>query len=201
MTLAEEINSVIRTVASSGAGHSVRLSKTFRTRPADLREAITSPERLARWFEPVEGELAPGGRYTLTDSGTTGTVESCERPDSLRITWEYGGESSLVRVTLTPEGDATVLTLVHEVPDNDHWAAYGPGATGIGWESSVRALSTELSTAPGAVGAEADRPDADEAAFIDAAADAWEEAHRASGASAEQAHRQARATAAAYRGE
>jgi len=30
------------------------------------------------------------------------------------------------------------LVLRHALPDDDHWAQFGPGAVGIGWELSLR---------------------------------------------------------------
>ena len=72
MSIADEINRVIRRITTSGHAHQVILERAFDTDAADLWDACTSPGRLSRWFEPVRGDLGPGGRYTLTSSGTEG---------------------------------------------------------------------------------------------------------------------------------
>ena len=80
MNLAQQINAVTRRVAQDGTDHVVTLEQTLRTTPYDAWDACTNPERLGRWFEPVEGDLGLGGRYRLTESGTHGTIEVCDSP-------------------------------------------------------------------------------------------------------------------------
>ncbi len=98
MTTTEQINAVIRRVASSGDRHAITVQQTYPTSVEDLWSACTEAERLARWFEPIEGDLRRDGRYRLTDSGTQGTIERCDRPTSLRISWEYGDDTSHIEV-------------------------------------------------------------------------------------------------------
>ncbi|MBB3050651.1 uncharacterized protein YndB with AHSA1/START domain [Prauserella isguenensis] len=124
MNVAQQINAVLRRIAHGDGEHTVALEQTFATTADDLWHACTDPERLARWFEPVEGDLVEGGRYKLTGSGTEGTIGRCEPPHALRITWEYGGDVSSVEVDLTPADEGTTLTLRHVVPDNEHWTTY-----------------------------------------------------------------------------
>jgi hypothetical protein len=37
--------------------------------------------------------------------------------------------------------DTTELVLRHTVPDDDHWAQYGPGAVGVGWDGALATLT------------------------------------------------------------
>lgn len=94
MNIADEINKVIRKIAISGEAHQVVLERVLDTDAADLWNACTTEERLSRWFEPVRGDLALGGRYTLTGSGTEGDTLGCEPPRHLAITWSTRGMSA-----------------------------------------------------------------------------------------------------------
>lgn len=86
MNIADEINSVIRKLTISDEAYHVVLERRFETDTADLWSALTSAERLARWFEPTSGDLSLGGRYRLGDSGTEGVILRCEPPRHLAIT-------------------------------------------------------------------------------------------------------------------
>src|SRR5918993_5830445 len=86
--------------------------RIFDTEVDDLWEAITTPQRLARWFLPVEGDLKLGGRYQLKGNAG-GTITRCERPEALDVTWEFMGGTSWVSVRLAPDGSKARLTLEH----------------------------------------------------------------------------------------
>jgi uncharacterized protein YndB with AHSA1/START domain len=201
--LAEQVNAVIRKVASTGEKHTVVLERTFRTSATDLWDAATTPERLPRWFEPIDGDLREGGRYRLTDSGTEGTIERCEAPDALRLTWEYGDDKSHVDITISGSGDRATLTLRHTVSENEHWQAYGPAASGIGWDGALLALCFHLDGDHRAAPKEMAKFNASEEGhrFIRETAESWEQAHLASGADSVSAHQTAARTARFYRGE
>ena len=201
MTIAEQINAVIRRVVSTGVGHVVALEQTFRTTPADPWAACTEPERLPRWFEPVEGDFRQGGRYRLTGSGTEGTITRCEPPALLDLTWEYEGSSSVVTVRIAESPAGTRLTLEHAVPDDEYWRIHGPASGGIGWDSSLLALQFFLGGDPRSTPAELEAftrtPEGDR--VVTATAAAWEQAHVAAGADPAVAREAAGRTVAAYR--
>lgn len=203
MNIAEQINSVIRHLISIGDGHTVMLTKTFPTSAEDLWAACTEPDRLQRWFVPVEGDLHEGGRYHLTGINTEGTIEQCEAPSTLRVTWEYDGDISHVSLTIADAADGATLTLAHAVANNDHWHTYGPGATGVGWDGSVLALSLFLADDPRAsqesMAAFSTSPDGRH--FLAASVANWERAHVAAGAAPDIARQAAQRTHDAYRGE
>jgi len=111
----------------------------------DVWDTLTNPERLPRWFLPVSGDLVVGGRYQL-EGNAGGVVETCEAPEILAVTWEYGDLVSWLRVELSEADGGTTLELRHEAHvDPEHWVAqFGPGAVGIGWDLSLYALGLYL---------------------------------------------------------
>jgi uncharacterized protein YndB with AHSA1/START domain len=120
--------------------------RSYRADQADVWDALTNPERLPRWFQPVSGDLRVGGRYQF-EAQAGGIVERCDAPDLLAVTWEFGGNLSWVEVRLSEGGDGTVLELVHEAPvDPKMWEQYGPGAVGIGWDGLLHSLGYHLTT-------------------------------------------------------
>src|SRR5262245_61293171 len=86
--------------------------RTYDTSVDDLWDAITTPERLARWFTPVEGNLELGGRYQLKGNAG-GTITRCERPEALDVTWEMMSATSWVNVRIAAVGKKAQLTLEH----------------------------------------------------------------------------------------
>ncbi|MEU6643131.1 SRPBCC family protein [Saccharomonospora sp. NPDC046836] len=143
------LNSVSRRVGARTRDaremRSVVISQTYAADSGDVWDACTNPERLRRWFSPVSGELRLGGRYQLEGSAS-GTIEQCDPPKHLAVTWEYDGGMSWVEVSLTPVGQgSTRFELEHTVPSDEHWAEFGPGAGGVGWDISLLRLATDLS--------------------------------------------------------
>ena len=70
--------------------------RAYDTTVTDLWEAITTPERLVRWFLPVEGDLKPGGRYQLKGNAG-GTISRCDASRGARpARGSYGGGTSWV---------------------------------------------------------------------------------------------------------
>ena len=180
-------------------------ARTYDTDPDDLWDALTNAERIPRWFSPVTGDFRLGGRYQI-QGNAEGTILRCEPAKLLDITWEFGGGMSWVVVTLSPDGEGTRLTLEHVMlardMDGEHWRKYGPAAVGVGWDLSFLGLGLHL--ASGA----SKPPEADPAwmatdeaqSFMRGSADAWAEAHIASGEDAEVARRMAAETAKFYTG-
>jgi uncharacterized protein YndB with AHSA1/START domain len=177
--------------------YDVEIRREYDADPADVWDACTNPERLARWFTPVSGDLRLGGRYSL-DGNASGAITECDPPRRLALDWEFGDQArSWVTVELSPVGpERTELVLRHRQPRTEHWATYGPGATGVGWELSVLGLAWHL------VGVEKTQAEfeAHPAAsdFTRRSAALWGAAHEAAGAPAAVATRSAQATADAF---
>lgn len=178
------------------------ISQVYATTVEDLWDACTSPQRLARWFAPVTGDLELGGRYQV-EGNAGGTIESCAPPTSFRATWEFEGNVSWVAVSLSADGDGARLTLEHRA-DTPHefWRTYGPGATGVGWELGLLGLATHLragSSQPVESSAWVQSDEAKE--FIAGSSRRWAEAWIAAGEPEEAAHAAEQRTTAFYTGE
>lgn len=182
-------------------------TRRYATQVEDLWTAITTPERLARWFLPVSGDLQPGGRFQL-EGHAGGDIEQCDPPHTLAVTWESGESVSWVRVVLRPVGDEAELTLSHYVDKSENsekfWQQYGPGATGVGWELTFVGLALHVADPDVALDAQAFQAwtlsDAGKA-FVRSVASAWGDADIAGGESEAQALSAAATTAKFYTGE
>ena len=106
----DEINRLHRRVGTrqveAGEARTVLLRRSYDAEIADVWDAVTSPERIARWFLPVSGEFKVGGRYQL-EGQAGGEILQCDRPTLLRVSWLYGPDPgfSEVSLRLTPEGE------------------------------------------------------------------------------------------------
>jgi uncharacterized protein YndB with AHSA1/START domain len=123
----------------------VVVSRTYSTTPDDLWNALTSAERLPRWFLPISGDLRLGGRYQL-QGNAGGQILVCEPPRALKLTWEYGGQTSWLDVRIAGHADGSLLTLQHTMFPDDHWKQFGPGATGVGWDLALLGLGQHIDT-------------------------------------------------------
>jgi uncharacterized protein YndB with AHSA1/START domain len=180
--------------------------RIYNTTVEDLWDAITTPERLARWFLPVEGDLKLGGRYQLKGNAG-GTITRCKPPEALDLTWEFMGGTSWVNLRLAPDGAKARLTLEHIAHKDgigeEHLKKYGPGATGVGWDLGLQGLELHLGKPDEAIDPaafEAWTMSSEGKAFIRKCGEAWGEAHIASGADPEEAREQAERTIAFYTG-
>jgi len=200
-----QINAVQRRVGArtmeAGEARTVVISRVYDAAVEDVWDACTSPERIARWFLPVTGDLKPGGRYQI-QGHAGGTIERCDPPKGFFLTWEFGDQVSWVEVRLTVEDAARTRLEIEHIAhvDDETWAQFGPGAVGIGWDSIVLGLSLNLSGAPamdpaqGAAWAASDEGKQ----FMALSGERWRDAHVASGADEDEARGMAARTIAAY---
>ena len=141
----EELAATAREVARRGVGEdeliAVALRREYPAEVEDVWEAVTDPQRLARWFAPVSGDLREGGTFQV-EGNAEGEIRECVPPSALTVTW--GGPVSVVRVRLAASGGATVLELEHTVPAA--FAGSGAGAlyVGLGWDVALLGLSLWL---------------------------------------------------------
>ena len=178
-------------------------TRAYSTTVDDVWDAITSPQRLPRWFLPISGDLRPGGRYQL-EGNAGGEITRCEPPRHLAVTWEFGGEVSWVDVRLEQIGKSARLELRHEAyVDDERWAQFGPGAVGVGWDLTLFGLDQHLSR-----DAAVDRANADAwsvstegKGFVRGSSDSWGAASIASGTEPTAAQAAASRTVAFYTGE
>ncbi|WP_187369109.1 SRPBCC domain-containing protein [Baekduia soli] len=84
----------------------------------DVWDACTNPDRLARWYVPVRGDLRLGGRFEQAMMGS-GEIVECEPPRHLRVS--LGGGADEIELRLTEAGPgATALELQHATTIAEH---------------------------------------------------------------------------------
>ena len=206
--IVREIEAVRRTVGEgavpAGVGRSVQLQREYAAPIDDVWDALTSPERIGRWFLPISGDYRLGGRYQF-EGNAGGRIVACEQPHRLAVTWEYGptdgeADASVLELRLSSaDGETTRLELEHTavVPD-EMWSEYGPGAVGVGWEGGLLGLSLHLAS-----GASIEDPIAwqlseEGRAFATGGSERWGDANVAAGADPADAKRAAANTSAFY---
>ena len=141
----EELAATAREVARRGVGADELIAVTLRREyPAeveDVWEAVTDPQRLARWFAPVRGDLREGGTFQV-EGNAVGEIRESVPPSALTVTW--GGPVSVVHMQLSASGAGTVLELEHTVPAA--FAGSGAGAlyVGPGWDVALLGLALWL---------------------------------------------------------
>ena len=205
--VAKHLGAITRAVEdSTHEGTPVKVvvaSRTYPTDVADLWDAVTDPERIARWFAPVSGDLEVGGRFQV-EGNAGGEVVTCDQPKHLAITWEFAGDTSWVDLHLEEATDGATLVLRHaaDVRGNEHMATYGPGAVGVGWELGLMGLAEYLAAGTGVSHEEAEAWGAspDGQAMMTSSATAWGEADAMVSGDPEASRAAAQRTAAFYTG-
>jgi uncharacterized protein YndB with AHSA1/START domain len=124
----------------------VRFERRYPATPDEVWGAVTEPERIGRWLAPVA--LLGESHYRI-DFGdgqeTTGTIEVCEAPRALVVTWDFPGEPpSRVSVEISPDGDGALLVLDHTRLPQNQGAGYGAG-----WEAHLAGLEAQLTGTAG----------------------------------------------------
>ncbi|MFF0269576.1 SRPBCC family protein [Kribbella sp. NPDC004536] len=132
----------------------VRLEDRYDTDIDDLWSAVTDPERLARWYGKVEGDLRLGGAFTVylesADLEGRCRVDVCEPPQRLRYTSRESDESAArgngpapfdqtVEATLRADGNQTVLTIEVRGLPADKLEYFGAG-----WQLHAENLAAYL---------------------------------------------------------
>ncbi len=115
---------------------SVTLKRRLNAAPAQVYAAWTNPTQLARWFGPadtVDGsvkadlDVRVGGRFRVSFTGCMdgnseyhevgGTYREVVPNGKLVFSWAWHStpeRESLVTITIKPDGDGSILTLLHE---------------------------------------------------------------------------------------
>jgi uncharacterized protein YndB with AHSA1/START domain len=114
----------------------VRMEDRFDTGIDDLWGALTNPDRLARWYGEVEGELSQGGEFTVRIAlagERAGRVEACEPPQHLLLEMRDPEarpgqpERTVIEARLISEGAQTRLVWETRGLPVDLLPAYGAG--------------------------------------------------------------------------
>ena len=128
---------------TDGAARTVTFDRLYRTSPADLWEACTDPDRLARWFAPVSGDLEEGGTFVIhfdDDDTPRCRVTACTAPTGFTWEWPQADAMSVVTVEVAPDPAGARLRLRH--------TGLGPAQAigyAAGWDTYVRRLEAWLS--------------------------------------------------------
>ena len=114
----------------------VRMEDRFDTGIDDLWGALTDPDRLARWYGEVEGELSQGGEFTVRIAiagERAGRVEACEPPQHLLLEMRDPEarpgqpERTVIEARLISEGAQTRMVWETRGLPVDLLPAYGAG--------------------------------------------------------------------------
>src|SRR5262245_16786308 len=113
---------------------SLTIKRNLKASPAKIYAAWTEPEKLALWFNPdadsevlsADFDVRVGGRYSITirrgdgeHQNVCGVFREVLVNKKLSFTWAGGcdgpsGPESLVTVLIEPDGQGSLLTLIHE---------------------------------------------------------------------------------------
>ena len=128
--------SVLGSLLSVDGEGVVRMEDRFDTGIDDLWGALTDPDRLARWYGEVEGELSQGGEFTVRIAlagERAGRVEACEPPQHLLLEMRDPEarpgqpERTVIEARLISEGAQTRLVWETRGLPVDLLPAYGAG--------------------------------------------------------------------------
>jgi len=124
---------ILGRLSAAGGRGVVRIEDRYDTGIDDLWSALIDPDRVARWYGQVEGDLRLGGEFRLFVDGSgwdgVGRVEACEPPRRLQVRTKESAEpyEEVIEATLTADGDHTILILEERGMPVNLLAAYGAG--------------------------------------------------------------------------
>ncbi len=110
---------------------SLTLKRRLNAPAEKVYAAWTDPTQIVKWFGPESGKVTRadldvrvGGRYAIqfhTDDGEEhnvgGVYREVVRNEKIQFTWAWRStpeRESLVTVLIKPDGDGSILTLIHE---------------------------------------------------------------------------------------
>jgi uncharacterized protein YndB with AHSA1/START domain len=121
MDLTRTTHELRHPIIPAGQARSAMFRRTYDADIADVWDACTNPERLARWYQPVEGDLRLGGTFTQGEMGG-GRIVACEAPRLLTLALGPGDPSPdqlELRLSEGPDG-TTVLEVEHATTFDTH---------------------------------------------------------------------------------
>lgn len=196
------VNRKVNVTSIEGAdARSIILERAYNTDLDNLWDAISTKERLERWYGVVTGDLQQGGRYQI-EGNAEGTIVVCEPKKRIELSWEYQGYTSWVYVTVNELDSGLVsVTVEHLMHHSPYWVQYGSGAGGVGWEVSLLSLMFHLDNPESSKVDDSFAMTDEGKEFVKIASDGWGQASIASGEDREQALQAAENTTAFYTGQ
>ncbi len=131
-------DTLLGTIARTGGDVEVTFDRVYDTDAGDLWTSVTDPDRLARWFARVDGDLREGGRFTIhfdDDDVPDCRVSTCDAPRGYTWEWSHATHTSLVTVAVEPAADGARLRLTHTRLSAISGAGYAAG-----WDVYLRRL-------------------------------------------------------------
>ncbi|MFI6597342.1 SRPBCC domain-containing protein [Nonomuraea sp. NPDC050536] len=143
------------------AEESVHVTRVLNASAEEAFDAWTNPDRMSQWLFPGSGTVAEasadpvvGGRFRIAKLFPTGVDEVTgeylvvEPPTRLVFTWQSPGSTGArptrVTVTLTPDGDTTQMTILHERLPAPRFRAGAEAA----WSDILSKLQAHLAAHP-----------------------------------------------------
>ena len=128
-------------------GGSVRLQRTYDSPIEDVWEALTTPDRISRWFLPISGDYRLGGRYQL-EGNAGGEILECDRPRLVRVSWVFGEMADAGPDLRGRRASDAGRSRIHDGRAGAHrhrpGRVLGPVRTGRGWRRLGRGRSRVL---------------------------------------------------------
>jgi uncharacterized protein YndB with AHSA1/START domain len=124
---------ILGSLRAEGGKGAVRMEDRPDTGIENVWSALTDPIRLMRWYGQVQADLRPGGEYHAHLHATgwegSGRVEQCEPPRNLMVTGAEPDQQdpTVTEITLTADGDHTLLVWEERGMPLEWVAAYGAG--------------------------------------------------------------------------
>jgi uncharacterized protein YndB with AHSA1/START domain len=118
----------------------------IQARPETIFPFLTDPDLFGRWGGVATLDPRPGGIFRMDVDGKNiarGEYVAVDPPRSVTFTWGWEAEdtvvppgSSTVQITLTPDGDHTIVRLVHsDLPSSESAQSHG-----VGWQHYLERL-------------------------------------------------------------
>jgi len=189
------------------------LAQNYPSSIEEVWDAVTTAERIPRWFLPVSGDLRLGGHFQF-EGNAGGEIRRCDPPSDgaagYTVTWGNGmGAPAIVHVRLSALDTASTrfelenVAAVDSIPEG-FWEHCGPSATGMGWDSGLLGLASYFGGGSAGISPEEGQAwlATDEGkSFLRGSADAWAREHIADGADPEVANAAATTTYGMYTGD
>jgi uncharacterized protein YndB with AHSA1/START domain len=141
----------IRALTGDEGEQTVTLVRSYPASAAEVWDALTTPERIARWYGTIVGAppRAVGDEFEVeigVGMVRRALLESCAAPSGLSYTWWSGdGDPGLVRIRLDAiADDETRVTVQHDRLRPHRMTQYGGG-----WEQNLVALAGLLNASGG----------------------------------------------------
>ncbi|HSP37324.1 MAG TPA: SRPBCC domain-containing protein [Frankiaceae bacterium] len=144
MTVTERLGEVLR----DADGVRLEFVRTYDVPPTDVWSAVTDPERMERWIGRWTGDPATGRvEFVMSAAGSerpeTVLIHDCSAPTHLAMTLESRDGPWPLELTLTDQGDRTVLRFVHQLAEPYNASTIGPV-----WQNFLDRLDSVLVGAP-----------------------------------------------------